>query len=101
MSISNRRNRIKEIISSRIVCKQEELAQILNEEGYSVTQATVSRDIKELGLIKVKDAETKKSKYSLPIFCFSHFLQILYPIGLNIISIINSAKAPVNEQVIH
>ena len=66
MSISNRRNRIKEIISSRIVCKQEELAQILNEEGYSVTQATVSRDIKELGLIKVKDAETKKSKYSLP-----------------------------------
>lgn len=66
MSISNRRNRIKEIISSRIVCKQEELAQILNEEGYFVTQATVSRDIKELGLIKVKDAETKKSKYSLP-----------------------------------
>ena len=66
MSISNRRNRIKEIITSRAVCKQEELANILNQEGYSVTQATVSRDIKELGLIKVKDYETKKSKYSLP-----------------------------------
>ena len=66
MSISNRRNRIKEIIASKVVSKQEELAKILNDEGYSVTQATVSRDIKELGLIKVKDIETKKSKYSLP-----------------------------------
>lgn len=66
MSISNRRNRIKEIITSKVVCKQEELAKILNDEGFSVTQATVSRDIKELGLIKVKDLETKKSKYSMP-----------------------------------
>lgn len=66
MTISNRRNRIKEIITTKVICKQEELAKVLNEEGYSVTQATVSRDIKELGLIKVKDSETKKSKYSLP-----------------------------------
>ena len=66
MTISNRRNRIKEIIASQVICKQEELAKVLNDEGYSVTQATVSRDIKELGLIKIKDLETKKSKYSLP-----------------------------------
>ena len=33
---------------------QEELAKILNEAGFVVTQATVSRDIKKLGLVKVK-----------------------------------------------
>ena len=66
MAILNRRKRIKEIITENVVCKQEELAELLNKEGYSVTQSTVSRDIKELGLIKVKDSVTKKSKYSMP-----------------------------------
>ncbi len=65
MLISNRRKRIKEIIENEVVCKQEELANILNNEGYSVTQATVSRDIKELGLIKVKDKATGKPKYAV------------------------------------
>ncbi len=66
MAILNRRKRIKEIIAENVICKQEELAEILNKEGYSVTQSTVSRDIKELGLIKVKDSVTNKSKYSMP-----------------------------------
>ncbi len=64
MSIISRRKRIKEIIEANVVCKQEELAKLLNDEGFSVTQATVSRDIKELGLIKVKDKATGKSKYA-------------------------------------
>ena len=67
MSIKNRRNRIIEIIRTYSVNKQEDLAKILIKEGYSVTQATVSRDIKELKLIKVKDGKSKKSRYSLPI----------------------------------
>ena len=66
MATLERRKRIKEIIAENAIGKQEELAEILNKEGYSVTQSTVSRDIKELGLIKVKDGVTNKSRYSMP-----------------------------------
>lgn len=48
-----RYNKIKEIIQSRVIETQEELAKALLEEGIEVTQATVSRDIKELMLIKI------------------------------------------------
>ena len=65
MAVKNRRERIVELINSRSISKQEDLANILLGEGFSVTQATVSRDIKELGLIKIKDSN-QKSKYSLP-----------------------------------
>lgn len=44
---------IKEIVQSKVIETQEELAQALLEEGIDVTQATVSRDIKELMLIKI------------------------------------------------
>lgn len=44
---------ITKLISSYEVETQEELAKLLSAEGFSVTQATVSRDIKELRLIKV------------------------------------------------
>lgn len=48
-----RYNKIKEIVQNRAIETQEELAAALLEEGIDVTQATVSRDIKELMLIKV------------------------------------------------
>ena len=48
-----RYNKIKEIIQSKAIETQEELAQALVEEGITVTQATVSRDIKELGIVKI------------------------------------------------
>ncbi|MBQ7165150.1 MAG: arginine repressor, partial [Clostridia bacterium] len=41
-----------------------DLAQKLNESGFNVTQATVSRDIKELNIIKVA-GKSKKYKYSV------------------------------------
>ena len=47
-----RYNKIKEIVQSKAIETQEELAAALLEEGIEVTQATVSRDIKELMLIK-------------------------------------------------
>ena len=43
---------IIKIIASRDVETQEELARLLGEQGFQVTQATVSRDIKELQLVK-------------------------------------------------
>ena len=47
-----RHAKILELISESNINTQEELQDRLNQEGFSVTQATVSRDIKELRLIK-------------------------------------------------
>lgn len=47
-----RQAKILEIISSRDIETQEELQAVLLEFGYEVTQATISRDIKELRLVK-------------------------------------------------
>ena len=45
---------------------QEELAEYLNKEGYNVTQATVSRDIRELKLSKIQ-TENGGQKYAARI----------------------------------
>lgn len=56
MSRSARQSKILDIISQRDVETQDELVNALRRDGFDVTQATVSRDIKELGLIKTQDA---------------------------------------------
>lgn len=48
--------RILELISTRRVSTQEELADLLREEGWDVTQSSVSRDVATLGLVKVDGA---------------------------------------------
>ena len=58
----SRHQRIKEIISSRDVETQEELAEALRADGFAVTQATVSRDIRELKLSKMS-AGNGRQKY--------------------------------------
>jgi transcriptional regulator of arginine metabolism len=49
---NSRHTRILEIISDHVIETQDDLIAKLKESGYPVTQATVSRDIKQLGLIK-------------------------------------------------
>ena len=49
---NSRHIRILEIISDHVIETQDDLIEKLRESGYPVTQATVSRDIKQLGLIK-------------------------------------------------
>ena len=56
--------KILEIIENRTVSTQQELRRALLEEGYNVTQATVSRDINDLKLIKVR---TPSGKYAYAI----------------------------------
>ena len=48
-----RQRAIRQFIASRPVRSQRELVGALTEEGFAVTQATASRDITELGLLKV------------------------------------------------
>lgn len=50
---ANRQALIRELVESQIIQTQEELAERLRERGMDVTQATVSRDIKEMHLLKV------------------------------------------------
>lgn len=52
-----RQSKILEIISLYNVETQEELQQYLKESGFEITQATISRDIKELRLVKVLSNE--------------------------------------------
>ena len=61
----NRQNKIIELISANEVETQEKLAELLKDSGFEATQATVSRDIKELQLIKTP-ASSGKYKYTLP-----------------------------------
>ena len=51
-----RQARIVDLIAKYDIETQEELADYLKKEGYRVTQATISRDIKELQLIKTQSA---------------------------------------------
>ena len=84
---SDRQRAILEVISSRNIETQEELSEILRKMGFKVTQATISRDIKELHLIKVQ-IENGVYKYAVNesstvlytermIRVFRHFLSAL------------------------
>ena len=60
----DRQQKILEIIDIYPIETQDELTKRLRECGYEVTQATVSRDIKRLHLVKVQS--DGRSRYSLP-----------------------------------
>lgn len=60
-----RHAKIKQIIEQQIIDTQEELIESLKKEGVEVTQATVSRDIREMMLIKVSNGD-ERYRYALP-----------------------------------
>lgn len=60
----NRHAKIIELINKYHIETQEELAEYLNREGFKVTQATVSRDIRDLKLTKVP-YEGGRQKYAV------------------------------------
>ena len=60
----NRHAKIVELVNKYHIDTQEELAERLNQEGYKVTQATVSRDIRDLKLTKVQTGNGRQ-KYAV------------------------------------
>ena len=62
MTKKQRLEKICSLINEYEISTQEELTAKLNECGFNVSQATVSRDINELNLVK-SDGAQKKSKY--------------------------------------
>ena len=55
MSKLSRQNTILEVVDKETISNQEQLRKILMRAGFAVTQATLSRDIHELGLVKTAD----------------------------------------------
>ncbi|MGM0900014.1 transcriptional regulator AhrC/ArgR [Mesobacillus maritimus] len=65
MNKGQRHIKIRELIANEDIETQDELVDRLKQDGFNVTQATVSRDIKELHLVKVPLIDGRY-KYSLP-----------------------------------
>jgi transcriptional regulator of arginine metabolism len=61
-----RQARIVALVSQRAVRSQAELAKLLGAEGIEVTQATLSRDLDELGAIKLRGADGGTPVYVIP-----------------------------------
>ena len=61
---TNRQSKIIEIIQKNEVETQDELSALLEKDGFRVTQATVSRDIRELKLTKIPTAGGRQ-KYAV------------------------------------
>lgn len=57
MNKQNRHFAIKHIITHQAVASQDELCQALRKSGFDATQATLSRDMKELGIARVNTPE--------------------------------------------
>lgn len=53
---SDRLNALRELISENEVRNQDEVLSILVSKGYNTTQATLSRDLKEIGVVKIHEA---------------------------------------------
>ena len=63
MNKVNRQIAIKQIISEQTIGSQEELCSALHKNGFDITQATLSRDLKELGI--VRNNSSKGLRYEL------------------------------------
>ncbi len=72
----NRHRKIKELVEQYEIETQEELADKLREAGYAVTQATVSRDIREMKLSKVPMGDGRQ-KYTILVHS-DHYLSDKY-----------------------
>lgn len=65
MTRSNRQLKILDIISKHDIDTQEELVEKLKNEGFNITQATISRDIKDMGIIKTLSSDGRHYKYAV------------------------------------
>ena len=85
-----RHTKILEIIKNESIERQEDIAKRLNEMGYMVTQATVSRDIRDLNL--VKQSVGGIMRYAVPDEITSNHSAQLVEIFANSVISIESAR---------
>jgi len=63
---NKRHEKILEIVKTKEIATQGDLVNELQRHGFEVTQATISRDIKELRLIKLQTENTYKYAFGIP-----------------------------------
>ena len=81
-----RQSKIKEIISSIEVSSQDDLCRMLYKSGFDTTQATLSRDLHELGIVRIPSENGFKYVFHLEE-TDQHLNQL---IGVEIINILNN-----------
>jgi transcriptional regulator of arginine metabolism len=64
MKKRDRHETIRSLVGSQAIGSQEELRQVLAERGFHVTQATLSRDLRDLGILRAPSSEG--ARYVLP-----------------------------------
>ena len=67
MNKSYRQGQILKLVRSRRIHTQEELAHVLQGVGIAATQVTLSRDIRELGLVKTSHGYTESAEAAGPV----------------------------------
>ena len=83
MHKADRHKLILDVVSTRSINRQDELAQLLRDSGFTVTQASVSRDLDELGIVKV---DGKYTPLELPVAEASPFgVSAIEPAGDNLL----------------
>ena len=94
---NERRRAIARLLAARVVNRQAELVELLRAEGYPATQSSVSRDLRDLGVAKLKDgyslptpAETREEK-SLQVI--AEFVRDIRAAGPNLLVVITAVGA--------
>jgi transcriptional regulator of arginine metabolism len=83
MQKAERHKLILDVIGSKPVTRQDELGEFLRDAGFSVTQASISRDLDELGVVKV---DGKYAVVALPVAEASPFgVSAIIPAGDNLL----------------
>lgn len=65
MNKDERQSLIQELVENEVIQKQSKIVELIEERGYSITQATISRDIQDMQLIKIP-YEGGGYRYTLP-----------------------------------
>ena len=71
MSKHQRQHRVAGLLAGHVVTSQEQLVSLLADEGIESTQATVSRDLDDLGAVKVR-VPGAESMYAIPELSLIH-----------------------------
>lgn len=92
-----RRTEILRILKNQNIARQEDLVSELSQKGMDVTQSSVSRDLKELGVAKVGDRyiapQNVRSEGTASFGVLADFVQEMAPAGANITVIRTSTGA--------
>jgi transcriptional regulator of arginine metabolism len=106
---SARQRSILEVIENHSVASQEELRQLLNSAGFRVTQATLSRDLRELGIVRAptptgpryiqSDASSDDDKPSLEALLPQLYSSLDGVRELLVLRTVSSGAQPISEAV--